>query len=371
MISNSRQECKITLLIDSLRGGGAERVCVTLANSLKQNGWNVELLVLNLKDAVLQDDLSRDIAIKDLKVNHARTAIFKLAMHLKNSRPTKILVFNYELAILLVILKKILSLQLKIFSRNINTLSQKIADQKSIWHKHIVDILVKLFYRKVDKLIAQSQGMKKDLVKNYAIDEARISVIPNPLSSRIEKVAWKLDFNNVEKEDYLLCVGRLESAKAFHYAIEAFSIVAKHHPTIRLKIVGQGSLENALKDRAQVLGVAGRVDFEGFQNDMVSYYLHARATVLTSLYEGLPNVLIESIALGTPVVAFDCPSGPSEIIVDGENGFLVEHLNVKALADRLIEVVNNNPFDQDTVRVSACKFKSDRIFTQYERVLCV
>ena len=143
-----------------------------------------------------------------------------------------------------MILKKILSLQLKIFSRNINTLSQKIADQKSIWHKHIVDILVKLFYRKVDKLIAQSQGMKKDLVKNYAIDEARISVIPNPLSSRIEKVARKLDFNSVEKEDYLLCVGRLESAKAFHYAIEAFSIVAKHHPTIRLKIVGQGSLDD-------------------------------------------------------------------------------------------------------------------------------
>jgi len=218
----------------------------------------------------------------------------KLAMYLKDARPSQILVFNHELAILLVILKKILRLRFTIFSRNINTLSQKTADQKSIWHKHIVGTMVKLFYRKVDNFIAQSEGMKKDLLKNYAIDETKISVIPNPLNPRIEKIASRLDFNTIEKEDYLLCAGRLESAKAFHYAIDAFSIVAKHHPTIRLKIAGQGSLENALKCQAQVLGLAGRVDFKGFQNDMVSYYLHARATVLTSLFEGMPNVLIES-----------------------------------------------------------------------------
>ena len=74
---------------------------------------------------------------------------------------------------------------------------------------------------------------------------------------------------------------------------------------------------------------------------MLPYYLHAKATVLTSLYEGFPNALVESITLGTPVVAFDCPSGPSEIIQDGVNGYLVKHKDIESFTEKLIKLMSH------------------------------
>ena len=139
----------------------------------------------------------------------------------------------------------------------------------------------------------------------------------------------------------MLCVGRLEKQKAFHYAIEAFAAVAKKFPNLRLKIVGKGRLENQLKQNAMDLGVSDRVDFEGFQKNMIPYYLNAKATILTSLYEGYPNVLIESITLRTPVIAFDCPSGPSEIIKDKINGYLVKYQDLEDLKIKLEELLLN------------------------------
>ena len=86
-------------------------------------------------------------------------------------------------------------------------------------------------------------------------------------------------------------MGRLEKQKAFNYAIEAFSGIKDNFPNLRLKIVGQGSLKQELKQKAIDLNVENRVDFEGFQKDIIPYYLHSKATVLTSIYEGYPNVL--------------------------------------------------------------------------------
>lgn len=360
---------RVTLLISTLACGGAERVCVTLANGLIRRGWDVELLVSNLRGGILREELDDAVTVTSLDVRHARTALFKLARHLKLSRPPTVLVFNYQLAVLLVVIRMVWRLRLKIIARNINTLSQQKWNQKNIWHKTIVHAIVKRFYHKVDKVIAQSQGMRDDLIAHYAMDQAAVEVIYNPLNSKIEEMAGNPALAIVEKQDYLLCVGKLDSQKAFHFAIQAFSTIARHHPTMRLKIVGQGSLEQDLKDTARFLDVSDRIDFEGFRNDMISYYRHARATVLTSLYEGLPNVLLESIALGTPVVAFDCPSGPREIILDGVNGFLIEYLNVHALAEGLMKIIYHNPFDPIAVRESASRFMSERIIDQYDRLL--
>ena len=369
MNSEGGHRKRVTLFINSLHGGGAERVCVTLANGLKDRGWDVELVVLNLKGAVFQSELDKDIAITDLHASHARTVVFKLARHLKTSRCEKMLVFNHQLAILLVILRRVLNLKFKIVVRNINTLSQKKANQKNFWHKYVVDGLVRIFYSGVDKIIAQSQGMKNDLVKNYAIDEAKITVIHNPLGQKFEQFAKTAGANITEKQDYLLCVGKLEAQKALNEAIEAFAIFAKQNPETRLKIVGQGSLKNKLQRQAQMLQIAERVDFEGFHTDLIPFYTRAKATVLTSLYEGFPNVLIESIATGTAVIAFDCPSGPREIIEENINGFLILNRDVNAMAKAMLKAVQPGTFQSDKVRQTANKYRLARILGEYEKLL--
>ncbi len=328
---------KVSFLISNLGGGGAEGVCITVANGLAEQGWQVDLVVLHLNNAAYHDQVSDKVNMVVFGTNHARYAGLALLKYIYQQKPKTILVFNYELAVMLVMLRSVFRFKTKIITRNISTLS-KIKEQSkqgNFWRRHIISPLINHFYCKSDHIINQCQAMREDLIALYPKLAEKTSVIYNPVAKHIEDYVKTHDISQVEKQDYLLCVGRLEKEKAFHYAIEGFAGVANEFPNLHLKIVGQGSLESSLKQCAVDFGVADRVDFEGFQKDMIPYYLHARATVLTSLYEGFPNVLIESITLGTPVVAFDCPSGPSEIIDCGFNGYLVEYLSIKDLIKKI------------------------------------
>jgi glycosyltransferase involved in cell wall biosynthesis len=166
----------------------------------------------------------------------------------------------------------------------------------------------------------------------------------------------------------LLCIGHLEEKKSFHYAIDVFAGICRDYPDLRLKILGDGSLKEQLWQQAERLGIGKRVDFEGYQKDVIPYFIHANATLLTSLYEGFPNVLVESIALGSPVVAFDCQSGPSEIIKDGINGYLVRYQDTVHLISCLKKTLDRQ-WDLSTVRSTAEQFSSDKILDKYAAIL--
>lgn len=360
---------KITLLISSLSGGGAEGVCVNVANGLAENGWTVDLVVLNTNDAAYLNRISEKVNLIVLRVGHVRQAPRSLLRYIYKEKPKTILAFNYELAVLLVILRSIFRFKIKIIARNINTLSHKRSQYKGWRRRLIVKPLIDACYSKTDHVINQCQDMRDDLISVFPQLADKASVIYNPVAKHVEEYAKAHDLTQIEKNNYLLCVGRLEKQKAFHYAIESFAGIANDFPTLRLKIVGQGSLEQSLKQCAQDFGVADRVDFEGFQADVIPYYLHARAILLTSLYEGFPNVLIESITLGTPFVSFDCPSGPREIIENRKNGVLVEYLNTEALRDRLNQFLSSKEMTRESVLETASRFSLLSAVSQYEDVI--
>ena len=163
-------------------------------------------------------------------------------------------------------------------------------------------------------------------------------------------------------------MGRLEQVKAFHFAIEGFAGVANKFPNLRLKIVGQGRLEQELKKKAVDFCVADKVDFEGFKKDIIPYYLHAKATLLTSLYEGYPNVLVESIAMNTPVIAFDCPGGTNEIIQDGLNGHLVNNQDVDDLKKKL-SILLLNKFNDNDLKNSIKNNQIAKVIKNYEKLI--
>lgn len=359
---------RITLLINSLAGGGAEGVCINVANNLAKRGWEVDLLVLNLKDTAYLDRVAEQVKLVNLKSANARYAFLPLKRYIKQNEPNKILVFNYELAVILVLIRKIYPLRFKIIARNINTLSRNIQSSSTFWRTHIVKPFINRFYCDVDHVINQCQAMENDLLETFPQLKNKTSVIFNPVNSAIENQATKVNIEKAEKQDYFLCIGRLEEQKAFHYAMEAFSKIAENFPTLRLKIVGQGSLEATLKAEAEKLGIANKVDFEGFQKNISAYYLHADATLLTSLYEGFPNVLIESITLGTPVVAFDCPSGPSEIIKNGINGYLIEDKNINLFAVAL-KKLKDYPLSSESVISTSTPYRTNEVIKHYERII--
>nr|WP_321459185.1 glycosyltransferase [uncultured Vibrio sp.] len=362
----------ITLIIGGLRGGGAEKVCVTLANGLVEQGYSVDLVVLSLNGAVREKELSPQVNLINLNVKHTRHSSFAIYRYLKQAKPQMVLSFNRQISVVLGIIRSVMRLDFTLISRNIIFLSIAEAKKKGLWHGFIVKNLIKKFYSLSDYFIAQSSAMKVDLVDYLGVEASRVEVINNPVCQIIASHQMQISLGEAAIEtaieDYLLCVGRLEEQKAFHYAIEAFSKVAPKYPELRLKIVGQGSLEIDLKKCAAKFNVSERVDFEGFQEKMIPYYANAKATLLTSLFEGFPNVLVESITLGTPVVSFDCPSGPSEIIEDGVNGYLVGYQDVDALADKVSLVCEGSIIRSETQKTSD-RYTIEKILQSYQSLI--
>jgi glycosyltransferase involved in cell wall biosynthesis len=360
---------KITLIISSLVGGGAEKVCVNIANGLAKKGWSVDLVVLNLKNSSYLFNVSKNVNLVELKVNHARYAIFSLLKYIYKNKPNLFLVFNYELTVLIIVLRNLFSFKFKIITRNINTLSKKI-DQlnKNFFTKYVVKYFISKFYCKADYIICQCLGMRDDLIEFYPKLSSNLGVIYNPINEELTNYVRLNNIKTINKRDYLLCVGRLEKQKAFQYAIEAFAKISKKFPNLRLKILGIGSQEKKLKDIAKNFGVINRIDFEGFQKNIIPYYLYAKATLLTSLYEGFPNSLIESIKLGTPVISFDCPNGPAEIIKDGINGYLVKYKNVVDLENKILTTMNSK-FNIDNMNLTIKKHYLNEVIQQYDKLL--
>ena len=361
---------KITLLITSLDGGGAEGVSITLANKFADSGWKVDFIVLNLDNALLIDRLSKNVNLVLLNVKHSRYASIPLLKYLQKNKTNTVLTFNHELSVILVILRIIFRLKLKIISRNISILSIKIKklQSESLWTKFIVAPMIKYFYQRIDHVVNQCNSMHEDLISIFPKLTNKSCIIYNPVSTHIFDYVNQNDLTKIKKKNYLLCVGRLEPVKALHYAIESFAKLTNDFPDLRLKIIGKGSLEKKLKQKAIDCSVSNKIDFEGFQKNIIPYYLYAKATIQTSEYEGYPNVLIESIALNTPVIAFDCPGGTKEIIKEGLNGYLVINKSTEDLKKKLSMIMFNKIKFYD-MKNSIDKNKLDKVFNSYKKLL--
>jgi glycosyltransferase involved in cell wall biosynthesis len=359
---------KVTFVIGSLNGGGAQRVCVNIANNLIENNWSVTIIVLNLYNSVYHDQLNSKINLINLEVNHTRFALIHLVKYFKNLDHNLIVTFDYELSIVSILLKKIFRLNIKILVRNINTFSQVLNSSTSLWANIYIKFFLKTLYGKADYFINQCQEMQDDLLIHFPGISNKTCVINNPVSQEIISFISSEGLNTHHKDNYILFVGRLEKQKAPHRAILIFSKITEYYPDLRFKIVGTGSLEADLKSYAQSLAILEKIDFIGFQKDVVNYYLRAKVTILTSIFEGFPNVLIESISIGTPVVSFNCPSGIGDIIVDGKNGFIAQNNDIDDFVSKLLLTIKLE-FDKQAVLSSGIKFYPNSIISNYIDVI--
>lgn len=354
-------------LISSLAGGGAEGVCANLASGLAEQGMPLELVVLHMHNSVYHQNLSDKVCLTVLGVNQARHAFGPLIRHLNQARPARLVVFNYELAHLMVLIRPFLRFQFRLIARNINTFSANALTSGSWLQRWLVNPLQRFLYSRLDHVVNQCQAMRADLLAHVAIVAERTSVIYNPVNQRIEAAA-ALTEPAAEQPDYVLCVGRFERQKAFHRAIEAFSLVHAQYPELRLRFIGQGSQETMLRAQAHQLGLGGKVDFMGFAADTTVHYLGARCVLLTSLYEGFPNVLVEAITLGVPVVSVDCASGPAEIIADRMNGLLIKGTETENMAEALAQSLAT-PWSFEAIKATALRYSNKVILEQWYRLL--
>ncbi|PYF99747.1 glycosyltransferase involved in cell wall biosynthesis [Thioalkalivibrio sp. ALE21] len=357
----------VSLLIGSLSGGGAQGVAVSLANALAVRGHNVELVVLSLNNECRQKDLATRVEVKELGVERARHAWSPLCEHFKGREIDAVIAFMPELWMLMEVVRWRIRSRFLLVMRSINTLSEVAQHTPSAVRRWLVDPGLRLMLKRADHVIAQSQKMAEDLAVGYGLSAEQMTVIHNPVSPRF-LLRTHTPPPSPCPTPYYLFAGRLEPQKGLERMLEAFARYRQRGGDALLVMVGDGRDRTQLEERAHTLGLTAWVRFEGFQSDPLPWYYHARATLLTSYYEGLPNVLIESIATGTPVISFDGASGPSEIVREGVNGFLVSEGNCDAFAAAMLRL-EAQPFSSVSVRATGKLYAPEKIVLDYESVL--
>ncbi len=353
----------ITFLINSLQVGGSEKVCITLCNELSNLDYHVNLIVIN-PNTPLEKMVHKKVNLYKLGYEKIYLSFFKVVRFCGTLNTKSLIVFDPELYVFAHISKILFRRKFNLIFRCYNTLSKSFNYYKSNRHNYINKPLIKFFLKISSRIVAQSTGMKKDLVQNFNVIEKNITIIPNP----------SLVLNNskckTKKEDIILFVGRIAPQKGLEFLIRIMESVLNRFPNYKLLILGEGDIdyENKIKKLVKNTGLVDKIIFEGIKHNTSEYYQKAKMTVLTSLFEGFPNVLVESISFGTPVVSFNCESGVSDIIIDGINGYLIPIFDIEQFIDS-VEKLIKNPLDENRIIKTSEKFSIEKITKAYLEIL--
>ncbi|HOV80532.1 MAG TPA: glycosyltransferase [Bacillota bacterium] len=209
-------------------------------------------------------------------------------------------------------------------------------------------LLQPLVYRLAGSVVAVSPGVREALVGDFRLPAGKCRVIPNPVDLEMAFELQKDDVAEGHRDWFsgscpcFLAAGRLHRQKGFDLLLQALVLLKKRH-AFRLMILGEGGEMRKLEAQIEKLGLAGRVFLAGAVANPFPYYRQAYAFVLSSRYEGWPNVLAEAMACGCPVISFDCPYGPGDLIRHGETGLLVPPEDVPALAGAMEQLLSDGP----------------------------
>jgi len=331
----------LAILLPGLYDGGAERILLNLARAIAARGVLVDL-VLSRAEGPFMDEIPDSVRVIDLKAARVMRCLPGLIRYLRRERPAVLLSALYA-NIIALWARRIAGTPQRLVISEHNTLTSVSNGEKDLRWK-VYPTLARWFYPWADGIIAVSEGVARDLTLAARLSPDRLEVIYNPiitpeLKKRSEACLEHPWFRTGEPP-VILGVGRLTAQKAFDVLIEAFARVRKFQPA-RLLILGEGEERSRLEALITQLGLEQDVDLPGFLSNPYPYMAHAALFVLSSRWEGLPTVLVEALSLRTPVIATDCPSGPREILLNGQYGQLVPVDDPGALAAAIQDSLAN------------------------------
>jgi len=333
---------KVALFLPSLRGGGAERVMVNLARGFSEKGLDVDLVLAKAEGPYLSQ-VPPEVRVIDLHSDRVLASLPHLVRYLLRERPQALLSTLDHANIVALWARKLARVPNRLVVRVANNLSQSASNASSA-RERLMPRLIHKFYPWADAVVAVSQGVADDLVKTAGLSRERIQVIYNPVVTPdlLEKAKEPLNHAWFAPGEIpvILSVGRLTKAKDYSTLIRAFAQVQREYPA-RLMILGEGEERPKLETLIRELDLEEDVSLPGFVDNPYAYMARSAVFVLSSVWEGLPNVLIEAMAIGTPVVSTDCPSGPAEILEGGEWGRLVPIGDVEKMTTAIIATLND------------------------------
>jgi glycosyltransferase involved in cell wall biosynthesis len=361
---------KIALFLPSLLGGGAERVMVNLAGALSEWGHSVDLVVAS-PDGPYRDEVANSVRVIDLKVRRTALALFPLAGYLRRERPKALLSTMAHANVIAILAARYARSKARVVVREATLLNTSMVSAPPFRGRWVMR-LARFVYPWAHAVIANSRGVARELQANLNVPDDKLHVIFNPVVSDNLKTRSRepveAPWFEPGSTPVILGVGRLHPEKDFGTLIRAFARM-RSKMAARLIILGEGSERDSLERLAHELGVTNDIEMPGFVSNPLPFMSRASVVALTSWFEGLPNVLIEALACGTPVVATDCPTGPREILDNGKYGSLVPVGDAEALSEALITTISDPP-QRSLMEEAATRFAVDSIAQRYLDVMC-
>ena len=315
---------KVGLLISSLNGGGAERV-VSRLSMILYSEYDIYILLFDAKN-IKYDYKGRVIDIKTPANSKGLLSKMKLLMQrthrtraIKKTENLDIVISFLDSPNIVNILSKNKGCKVAISIRNYTDF-----EKRSSRTLKLANFLMKRLYRKADVVIPVSIEISKMLFEKYSISKSKLKVIYNPYDimdiGRLanENIEDKYE-NFMHSEKTFISVGRQVYQKGFWHLAKAFKLVLENEPDARLIIIGSGNNDVKLMKLINDLGIENRVLLTGFQKNPFKFIKKSQVYVMTSLFEGFPNILVEAMACGCPVISTDCKSGPKEILLENFN----------------------------------------------------
>lgn len=317
-IMNTVNRKHITFIVRGLHDmGGIERVTIVVASMLANVGYRVSILCLQRGTPYF--DIPEEIGLYNLNDVRGRSRSARLKAWMKEERPDLIVISGTNRPLFIL---------------------RAIGDCPAIGWEHLnatisahpLHNLYRKFYARRCKIVTLSNADKESWQKKFLSSEVRC--IPNPVTLP------KSTPSSLENKR-ILAVGRLAGQKGFDLLIKAWAKIEKSYPDWKLRIVGSGRWEKRLLQLIAQLGIEQRIEMLPATPEIIKEYQDASIYALSSRYEGFGLVLVEAMQQGLPVVSFDCPHGPREIVSHGETGLLVPNGDVDAFAEALSTMISN------------------------------
>lgn len=356
---------RVLFLIPNLNSGGSQGVFLTILRHIDRSKFQIMLAVLNSDTKALQHLVPNDIEFVDLKSYRVRHGLGKIIALIWKWRPDTVFSTLSHLNLAIGALKPILPHNIKYIARESTILSQLIK-KKSQPYLHWA---YKIFYRNFNLIICQSIFMQKDLISKFKIPKKHTLVINNPIdldyiNTKVRRGPSKNKLLKGKRSSStnFLAVGSLIAVKGFDILIEALSLIKNRD--FCLTIIGDGELKSELKELSFKFGISDLVFFEGFQPNPYAWYKNVDALILSSHYEGFPNVVLESLACNTPVISTPAIGGVSEILRNLKGCLMANEVSAVSLADAIIEWLSTRR--ENDFQTTLDHYQVSKIIGQYE-----
>jgi glycosyltransferase involved in cell wall biosynthesis len=323
---------RVLFVLPSLSGGGAERAVLRLLEHLPRSRVEPQLALVARRGERLEE-VPGDVVLHDLRTGRVRWAALPLARLAWRVRPQVIFATLGHLNLLLLAIRGALPRGTRLVVREANPASAVLEGLRSgrAWACGY-----RTLYPRADAIVCPSRAVLEDLATRFGIPRARLRHIPNPIDPEaIRREARGAPSPYPSPGCHVLAVGRLAAQKGHALLLEAFARLSRRIADAELWVLGEGPERARLEAKARELGIDGRVHLPGYVRNPFAWMGHASVFVQSSRFEGLPNALLEALALGVPAVALDEPGGTREALEGVPGTTLVTRPSATDLADAI------------------------------------